>query len=766
MTVSEVDTSSPVPVWGPETFDPGCTSYPYDCPPAGWAVDPQPYAWRFRSSMNYLTSLGPSVTAPNAQLYWGYASGATMTSPQINTLGNPTLSLTFAHEVDHWSGSGYSLHVWARGNDDLPWVEIWSISPTANVAEEWVTVDAGVALGPKTQIRFGATGSTVYMDYWYIDNVELTTYGLFPPEYEDQFCVDEIDVCEEMQICFEDWTPATPWPDCGEKTYAICLESRLCDPPDDNIYNNFVCEPITVEFWHDVSIEITKPEGSRAIVWDNGGVDGASYAVASQEAPNYPFLAMTADDFELTASYDINSVTFWGQYWNGVGTEPATFEVHFFADDGTGTAPTGGGSADPRTTALASYSASLTGVPDTSQLKYTMALSPAFPASAGVKYWICAMVVMDFAPQWGFCHNGGNPDQGATAVQGFPVLGLPFWSDPAVGDMAFYLEGDVGGPSVPTPEVYIPCGPQDLCVDVENLGTFAEIGCDVNWQLLEYYSNPPNPTYVDGGTVVVDLDPGEVEEVCFGSYDFPEPGVYLLEVEIVTPGMDCYMDNNEDSLAIGVDCCPPESEHELDPATPDGENNWYVSDVEVTITAEDVLCPDPCEDGIETGISEIIYTINGVEYSIPGASGSFILDDDGNNLVTYYAIDGVGNEEVAHTFTVAIDQTPPTCDLAHTEYETATGWAVDFEAIAADVTSGMNRVEFKRGSELLETVTAPPFEYTHTWESGDGSATFYAYAYDQAGNSASDSASIQLSLNLVLQQGKVVSVNKVLQRLI
>jgi hypothetical protein len=328
------------------------------------------------------------------------------------------------------------------------------------------------------------------------------------------------------------------------------------------------------------------------------------------------------------------------------------------------------------------------------------------------------------------------------------------------------------GDMVPIPDVYIPCGTQDFCVEVENLGTFDEPNCNVIWEINEYITDPPNPTYFDDGVYTLDLDAGQVETICLTTVDFIDPGVYEVLVTIEPEGgiipdvTDCYDDNNYIDLIIGVDCCDPESEHSLDPATPDGENNWYISDVEVTLTAEDVLCPDPCEDGIETGISEIIYTINGVEYSIPGASGSFILDEDGNNLVTYYAIDGVGNEEVAHTFTVAIDQTDPTCDLAHTEYETGSGWAVDFAAIAADVTSGMNRVEFKRGSELLDTVTAPPYEYTHTWESGDGSATFYAYAYDQAGNSASDSASIQLSLNLVLQQGKVVSVNKVLQRLI
>jgi len=609
------------------------------------------------------------------------------------------------------------------------------------------------------------------LNYWDIDNilVQGQTVTFLPPEYEDEFCVDEIDVCEEIQICFDDWTPATPWPDCNSKTYRICLEARLCDPMDQNPANNMYCEFITVDFWHDVAFkEFTSPSTpARIIVWDNGGVDGTSAALASQLEPVYPFNAQVADDFILTDDYEITSFTFWGNFWGGTAFDPVDFNVYFYADDGSGTQPTGAGMPNPETTALAAYDVlGVPGIPDGGQLKYTAPISPAFPAAAGTQYWIVAQAEFVFPPQWGWCHNGANPDNLATSLQGFPLLALPYWTDHGYGDVAFYLEGEPSGGTVPTPDIYIPCGTEDLCANFENLGTYVENGCTINWELREYMSSPPTPTTVDSGSVNVDLDIGEVEEVCFTTYTFIDAGIYDLLVEIVAPGADCYTDNNDGVLVIGVDCCPPESEHTLDPATPDGENNWYVSDVEVTITAEDPLCPDPCEVGIETGISEIIYTINGVEGSIPGASGSFILDQDGNNLVTYYAIDGVGNMEVAHTFTVAIDQTPPTVDLAHTEYEGTSGWMVDFEAITGEETSGMNRVEFKRGSELLETITTPPYEYTHTWESGDGSATFYAYAYDQAGNSASDSASIQLSLNLVLSQGKVVNVNKVLQRLI
>jgi hypothetical protein len=735
--------------------------------PAGWT---QSGAW---TSSSY----NPTGGSGNcADLYWYSASGSDwITSAPISTSGT-ALTLDFKTYLNVYAFNSINCYVEVTPDagssgwtDVTPWPNPlpYDIGPYAT----YLGIDISAGIGPNTQVRFRFSGYYFDLDDWYIDDVvisgQVPIYAYKAPEYEDQFCVDEIDVCEELQVCFDDWTPATPWPPCGSRTYKICMETRMCDPLDENTANNIVCELITVDFWHDVAFkEFTKPSSAaRLVIWDNGGVDVASAALSSQLDNVYPFNSQVADDFILTDDYFIDSFTFWGNFWGGTAFDPVDYNIYIYADDGTGTQPTGAGMANPETTALAAWDVlAVPGIPDGGQLKYTATLSPAFPASAGTKYWIVAQSEFVFPPQWGWCNNGGNPDNLATSLQGFPLLAMAFWTDHGYGDMAFYLEGHL--PEVPIPDVYIACGTQDICANFENLGTFVENGCTVDWELFEFMSNPPNPTSVDSGSVVIDLGIGEVEEVCFVTYDFTEPGIYQMDVMITAAGTDCYTDNNDGSLVIGVDCCPPESEHELDPATPNGQNNWYTTDVEVTLTAVDELCPDPCEVGVETGISEIKYTVNGVAGSIPGASGSFILDEDGNNLVEYWAIDGVGNIETKHTFTVAIDQTKPTCSLTHTEYETGTGWAFDFEAIAADVTSGMNRVEFKRGTELLDTITTPPYEYTHTWESGDGAKTFYAYAYDQAGNSASDSASIQLSKNLVLSQGKVLNVNKVLQKLI
>jgi hypothetical protein len=258
--------------------------------------------------------------------------------------------------------------------------------------------------------------------------------------------------------------------------------------------------------------------------------------------------------------------------------------------------------------------------------------------------------------------------------------------------------------------------------------------------LYEYITDPMVGTLVMSEMYSpVNLLPGETEEVCFGSYNFADSGVYLIIIEIpLAP--DCDPTNNIDAFGIGVDCCYPHSCHMPDPQYPNGENNWYTRSVDVTIDAFDPLCPDPCL-GTASGIKEIHYIINGgSEVIVPGASTSFKLTDDGVHLVEYWAVDNAGNEEPPFTFEIAIDKTAPTVTLLYEAYQDEAGaWKVDFTAAASDATSGMNRVEFYIGADLKLTDTTSPFEWTVDWQSDYKTKTFKAMAYDQAGNDGDDS---------------------------
>jgi hypothetical protein len=158
------------------------------------------------------------------------------------------------------------------------------------------------------------------------------------------------------------------------------------------------------------------------------------------------------------------------------------------------------------------------------------------------------------------------------------------------------------------------------------------------------------------------------------------------------------------------DTTPPVSTHSLDPPDPNGENGWYVSDVNVTLNATDDM----------SGVKEIKYRVNdGYPQTITGSEGTFLItqaDDKDDCKVEYWAIDNFGNVESSHTFYIDMDQTKPTIDLT---YEVIggnpwIGWDIIFTATCSDATSGMDHVEFYLNGELRETVYG--YGPTYEWE--------------------------------------------------
>jgi len=153
------------------------------------------------------------------------------------------------------------------------------------------------------------------------------------------------------------------------------------------------------------------------------------------------------------------------------------------------------------------------------------------------------------------------------------------------------------------------------------------------------------------------------------------------------------------------DTTPPVTTHTLDPQEPDGNKDWYISDVNVTLTATDDI----------SGVKEIRYCIHGgAEQIIPGDNGSFILDIDGDDiLVEFWAIDYAGNYETKNRFYIDIDQTEPDIELTYevTGGNWWQGWELTFTAEATDDMSGMERVEFYINDELQDTVYGPGPEY-------------------------------------------------------
>ena len=149
------------------------------------------------------------------------------------------------------------------------------------------------------------------------------------------------------------------------------------------------------------------------------------------------------------------------------------------------------------------------------------------------------------------------------------------------------------------------------------------------------------------------------------------------------------------------DTTPPVSTHTLDPPEPDGLNDYYVSDVTVTLNATDDI----------SGVKEIKYQINdNPVQTIPGDHGTFVITEDSTlHTVIYWAIDNVDNTETQNQFELKMDQTPPVAMLI---YEIVggsplQGWEIVFNGEAVDECSGVERVEFYINDVLQDTVSGP-----------------------------------------------------------
>ena len=85
-----------------------------------------------------------------------------------------------------------------------------------------------------------------------------------------------------------------------------------------------------------------------------------------------------------------------------------------------------------------------------------------------------------------------------------------------------------------------------------------------------------------------------------------------------------------------------------------GENNWYISDVEISLSAQDN------EDG--TGVFKTEYSLdNGGTWNI--CINPFSITDEGMHTVLFRPGDFVGNTEDVKTQIIKIDKTPPEAEI-------------------------------------------------------------------------------------------------------
>lgn len=141
-------------------------------PPAGWTVLNQAGNW---SRVQSNTAGG---TVPEARLSWTpQFNGVTrFISPALDLTGNTKVMVKFRHSVDHYS-STYQIGLATRSGGALGvWTNIWSptISAAIPAEQKIFVIENNDVNKPDFQIGFFFSGDSYNLNYWYIDDVEIS----------------------------------------------------------------------------------------------------------------------------------------------------------------------------------------------------------------------------------------------------------------------------------------------------------------------------------------------------------------------------------------------------------------------------------------------------------------------------------------------------------------------------------------------------------------------------------------------------------------
>jgi hypothetical protein len=624
-----------------------------------------------------------------------------------------------------------------------------------------------------------------------MDDVTLKETDLISEYQWNQAVVDWLNPGEEIEQTFQDWTPdhLLNSLESGEFKYGITAETLL--PGDNNPGNDAKGDDFVLTYTHDIGIAITSPARSEGQWYI---ADALGYNVGW-------FDPATPGTFNVIAPYSTSFISAgcWAQgqwYASTYGTGTL-----YTIDTTTGAMTTIGGSLSYGYTGIAYFNGILYGSAWTGSANnlYTidMATGTNTLVGSGGYYLVIDMAIASDGTCYGHdiiadqivkidLATGAitvvgptgifaNYAQGASYDYGADVMYLAAYTtvpalysvDTATGACTlignfpsgtemdgFAIPGSGQGP--PTPTVFVKKGTTGSITSTgTNYGTWEETS-DAYATISEFVTDPINATFVDDWSVPdVTIDPlGGTEAITFGTMTWALEGVYSLYVELPL-GLDDKQSNNQKTLGVGSDGTPPVSSYTLTPATPDGLNSWYVSDVTVKLTAT-----DPEVNGVKSGVDHIEYQVDGGSWqTYPGSAGFKVTTDSANHVVKYRAVDKVGNVEAEKTIpSFKIDKTKPVIAMNYTSEKIGTNqYQIIVTVTSTDAMSGMDRVEFYFNDALQATVSGagPTYVWNYTWAPLPH-VTIKAIAYDNAGLNIFDTIEDPTESATILQQTQPV----------
>ncbi|MEM0030339.1 MAG: PxKF domain-containing protein [Candidatus Nitrosocaldus sp.] len=137
--------------------------------------------------------------------------------------------------------------------------------------------------------------------------------------------------------------------------------------------------------------------------------------------------------------------------------------------------------------------------------------------------------------------------------------------------------------------------------------------------------------------------------------------------------------NSSVSVTIKRDATPPTLTKTLSGTS--GNNGWYVSDVEVTLTGSDAT----------SGLASIEYSFDGTNWT--NYSGPFTITAEGTTTLYHRATDNAGNTYVLPSQQIKIDKTAPTVTATPDRSADHNGWynaPLTITFSGTDATSGID----------------------------------------------------------------------------
>jgi hypothetical protein len=168
-------------------------------------------------------------------------------SKPINTLGSPTLKMSFNHSINQHTGS-FNCRVLARTNNLADWIDItpWTNPISSDVSANENIIDITDYIGTGTQLRFEFEGTNFNLNSWYVDDVHI--YSPLTRDPGDVvYSVENTINVDSLTTEFIEFTPA--WVADTNGVYAIKVATKL--PTDQNSINNIGID--SVEIFEDTS---------------------------------------------------------------------------------------------------------------------------------------------------------------------------------------------------------------------------------------------------------------------------------------------------------------------------------------------------------------------------------------------------------------------------------------------------------------------------------------------------------------------------------